>query len=110
MTSSISASVHPTAIVDADAKFGEGVTVGPWAIIGPGCVLGDGSSVAARATLEKNVTLGRNVQVGIGSVLGGDPQDRTEEGHLVYVWARFKCRRGRERIGHFDFACAQPAG
>lgn len=85
MTSSISTSVHPTAIVDADAKIGEGVSIGPWAIVGPGCVLGDGSSVAARATLEKNVTLGQNVHIGIGCVLGGDPQDLKFRGEDTFV-------------------------
>ena len=77
--------IHATAIVDPGAQLGEGVTVGPWAIVGPGCVLGDGSSVSARATLEKNVTLGRNVQIGIGSVLGGDPQDLKFRGEETFV-------------------------
>lgn len=77
--------VHPTAIVHADAKLGEGASVGPWAIVGPGCVLGDGATLAARATLEKNVILGRNVQVGIGSVLGGDPQDLKYRGEDTFV-------------------------
>jgi UDP-N-acetylglucosamine acyltransferase len=31
--------------------------------------------IAARATLERNVTLGENVNVGIGTILGGLPQD-----------------------------------
>lgn len=85
MTTSVSTSVHPTAIVDAGAKIGEGVTIGPWCIVGPGCVLGDGSTLDARATLEKNVTLGRNVHIGIGSVLGGDPQDLKFRGEETFV-------------------------
>lgn len=85
MSQSVSAPVHPSAIVHADAIIGEGVTIGPWAIIGPGCVLGDGVTIGARATLELNVTLGRNVQVGIGSVLGGDPQDLKYRGEDTFV-------------------------
>ena len=81
----MSQSIHATAIVDAGAQLGEGVTIGPWAIVGPGCALGDGSSVSARATLEKNVTLGRNVHIGIGSVLGGDPQDLKFRGEETFV-------------------------
>ncbi len=77
--------VHATAIVHADAKLGEGVEIGPWAIVGPNCTLGDGVVIAARATLEKNVTLGRNVHVGIGSVLGGDPQDLKFRGEETFV-------------------------
>ncbi|MGV3709830.1 MAG: acyl-ACP--UDP-N-acetylglucosamine O-acyltransferase [Gemmatimonas sp.] len=81
----MSQTIHPTAIVDAGAQLGEGVTIGPWAIVGPGCVLGDGATIGARATLEKNVTLGRNVHVGIGSVLGGDPQDLKFRGEETFV-------------------------
>jgi UDP-N-acetylglucosamine acyltransferase len=71
----VSARVHPTAIVDPDARLEDGVEVGPFAIIGPDVSVGEGSRIAARATLERNVRLGRGVRVGIGSVLGGDPQD-----------------------------------
>ncbi len=85
MSATQATSVHPTAIVDADADIGAGVSIGPWAMVGPGCVLGDGTSVAARATLEKNVKLGRNVQIGIGSVLGGDPQDLKYRGEDTFV-------------------------
>lgn len=76
---------HPTAIIHADATIGDGVDIGAWAIVGPGCVIGEGSTLGARATLEKNVVLGRNVRVGIGSVLGGDPQDLKYRGEDTYV-------------------------
>ncbi|MEP6765784.1 MAG: acyl-ACP--UDP-N-acetylglucosamine O-acyltransferase [Gemmatimonadaceae bacterium] len=85
MSATAAVNIHPTAIIHADVKFGDGVSIGPWAIVGPGCVLGDGVTVAARATLEKNVRLGRNVQIGIGSVLGGDPQDLKYRGEDTFV-------------------------
>lgn len=77
--------IHATAIVHADAKLGQEVEIGPWAIVGPNCTLSDGVVIGARATLEKNVTLGRNVHVGIGSVLGGDPQDLKFRGEETFV-------------------------
>lgn len=77
--------IHPTAIVDRGAELGEGVSVGPGAIIGPGCVVGDGSIIGARAVLECNVRLGSRVRVGIGSVLGGDPQDLKWKGEETWV-------------------------
>ncbi|MEO7361626.1 MAG: acyl-ACP--UDP-N-acetylglucosamine O-acyltransferase [Gemmatimonadaceae bacterium] len=85
MSTPVSTSVHPTAIVDPNVKIGEGVTIGPWSIVGPGCVIGDRTTLSARSTLEKNVTLGRNVYVGIGCVLGGDPQDLKFRGEETYV-------------------------
>ncbi len=77
--------VHPTAIVDGDAVLAKGVEVGPFAIIGPGCEVGEGCVLAPRATLERNVRLGRKVRVGIGSVLGGDPQDLKFQGEETTV-------------------------
>jgi UDP-N-acetylglucosamine acyltransferase len=77
--------VHPTAIVASEACLDAHVTVGPYAIIGPGCVLGEGCAIAARATLERNVRLSANVHVGIGSVLGGDPQDLKYQGEETVV-------------------------
>jgi UDP-N-acetylglucosamine acyltransferase len=48
-------------------------------------VVGDGSVIAPRATLERDVTLGQRVKVGIGSVLGGDPQDLKYRGEDTRV-------------------------
>ena len=77
--------VDPTALVHPSAQLGAGVEVGPWAMVGEGCVVGDGARVAARATLERNVRLGARVKVGIGTVLGGDPQDLKYRGEETWV-------------------------
>jgi len=69
------AQVHPTAIVSPDAKVARGVEIGPFAMIGQGCEVGEGCVIAARATLERNVKLAPNVKVGMGTILGGAPQD-----------------------------------
>lgn len=81
----MSTQIHPSAIVSRSASLGSGVAVGPFAMIGDDCVVGDGAVIAARATLERNVTLGANVRVGIGSVLGGDPQDLKFRGERTMV-------------------------
>jgi len=77
--------IHPTAIVDAGATIGANVTIGPYAMIGPDCVVGDGCTIAARAVLERHVRLAENVKVGIGTVLGGDPQDLKFKGEVTTV-------------------------
>ena len=81
----MTAGIHPTAIVSPDAKLGAGVEVGPGAIIGPQCELGDGCIIAPHAVLERNVKLAARVKVGIGSVLGGDPQDLKFKGEETWV-------------------------
>jgi UDP-N-acetylglucosamine acyltransferase len=77
--------IHPTAIVCDETRIGDGVTIGPYAIVGEKCVIGDGCTLAPRAVLEKNVTLGANVKVGIGTILGGEPQDLKFGGEETFV-------------------------
>jgi UDP-N-acetylglucosamine acyltransferase len=67
--------IHSTAIISPEAEVASDVEVGAYAIIGENCVVPSGCLIAPRATLEKNVILGENVQVGIGTILGGPPQD-----------------------------------
>ena len=77
--------IHPTAIVSPRAELGDNVTVGPYVIVGDGCVVSDGCTLEARSVLEKNVRLAANVTVGIGTVLGGDPQDLKFKGEETWV-------------------------
>lgn len=79
------AAVHPTAIISARAQLGSHVEVGPFAIIGDGCELGDGCIISARATLERDVKLAAGVKIGIGSVVGGPPQDLKYAGEPTTV-------------------------
>jgi UDP-N-acetylglucosamine acyltransferase len=67
--------IHPSAIISPDADIADDAEIGAFVIIGENCTVGSGSVIAARATLERNVTLGNNVNVGIGTILGGLPQD-----------------------------------
>jgi UDP-N-acetylglucosamine acyltransferase len=77
--------IHPTAIISRDAEIAEDVEIGAFAIVGEGCTIGAGCVIAPRATLERNVTLGKSVKVGIGTVLGGAPQDLKYAGEETTV-------------------------
>ena len=81
----MTARIHPTALVHDDAELGADVEIGPFAIVGENCHIGDGCVIAARSTLERNVILGKGVKVGIGTVLGGDPQDLKFKDELTTV-------------------------
>jgi UDP-N-acetylglucosamine acyltransferase len=72
--------VHPTAIVHAEAQLGVGVQVGPWALIGPGVVVGDRTEIGPRVLIEKDTVLGESCRVANGAVLGSDPQDLKFQG------------------------------
>lgn len=77
--------IHPTAIVSPNANLGSGVTVGPGVIVGDGCEVGDECILEPHSVLERNVRLAPRVRVGIGSVLGGDPQDLKFQGEETWV-------------------------
>lgn len=85
MTATARVRIDPTATVAADAQLGSDVEIGPGAIIGPCVTIGDGAVIGPRAVLERNVRLGARCRVGIGSVLGGDPQDLKYKGEETWV-------------------------
>lgn len=77
--------IHTSAVIDADARIGDNVTIGAGVIIGPRCTVGDGCVINTRAILEENVRLGQEVKIGVGSVLGGLPQDLKFKGEETWV-------------------------
>lgn len=77
--------IHPTAIISPDAEIAVDAEIGAFAIVGEGCTIGPGCVIAPRATLERNVTLGHSVKVGIGTILGGAPQDLKYAGEETTV-------------------------
>jgi UDP-N-acetylglucosamine acyltransferase len=81
----MSAAIHSSAIVDKGAEIHPTARVGAFAIIGEGCVVSEGCVIAPHAVLERNVLLAKNVKVGVGSVLGGDPQDLKFKGEETTV-------------------------
>ena len=81
----MSPDIHATAIVSRNAEIGSGVKIGPFAIIGDGCVIAEGCTISPHAVLERNVRLAANVKIGVGSVLGGDPQDLKFKGEETTV-------------------------
>lgn len=77
--------IHPTAIIDSGAELADDVEVAAWAFIGPDCTIGAGGVIHMRATLEEHVHLAAHVTVGVGSVLGGTPQDLKFKGEVTTV-------------------------
>lgn len=81
----MTARIHPTATVDPSAELGADVEVGAYAYIGPDCQIGDGCVIQMRAVLEEYVRLAPRVTVGIGTILGGRPQDLKFKGEKTTV-------------------------
>jgi UDP-N-acetylglucosamine acyltransferase len=72
--------IHPQASVSPEAKLGEGVSVGSFAVIGPHVHLGDGCVVHSHAVIQGPSKFGANNVFHSFSTVGGDPQDLTFHG------------------------------
>jgi UDP-3-O-[3-hydroxymyristoyl] glucosamine N-acyltransferase len=84
------AGIHPTAVIDASAELGEGVSVGPLAVIckgarigagtviGPQCFIGTDAVIGTDGFLREAVRIGARVSIGArfmaqpGACVGGD--------------------------------------
>ena len=77
--------IHSTAIVDANARIGAGVVVGPYAIIGADVELGDGSRVGHHATLEGPTKIGPRNEFFPYAAIGFKTQDLKYKGEPTHL-------------------------
>jgi UDP-N-acetylglucosamine acyltransferase len=68
--------IHPTAVVDASARVGEGVVIGAYSVIGAEVEIGDGTSIGAHCTIDGPTRIGRDNRIHGHAAIGGDPQDK----------------------------------
>ncbi len=82
--------IHPTAVIHASARIGEGAHIGPYVVIDedveigkkavllahvviyPGVKIGDNFMAHAHAVIRERCRMGNNVRLGNGVVIGGD--------------------------------------
>ena len=55
--------VHPSAVVDANVKLGEGVSIGPCAVVGEGACIGKGTRIEAGAVIGEGVSIGDDCHI-----------------------------------------------
>ena len=79
----MSATIHPTAIVAAEAELGRDVEIGPFAFVGPNVVLGDGCRLYQHAIVDGHTSLGQHCQVFPQAVIGMPPQDLKYRGETT---------------------------
>jgi UDP-N-acetylglucosamine acyltransferase len=76
----MSAGVHPSAVVDARARLGSDVEVGPYSIIGPDVEIGAGSRIGPHAVITGETRIGPNCRIWQFSSIGDAPQDKKYSG------------------------------
>ena len=72
--------VHPTALVDAKARLGDGCEVGPFCIVGPDVVMGPGNRLMNHVTITGHTTVGADNTFFPNAVIGSVPQDKKYRG------------------------------
>ncbi|QND52779.1 acyl-ACP--UDP-N-acetylglucosamine O-acyltransferase [Phyllobacterium sp. 628] len=73
-------SIHPTAIIEAGAKIGDRVNIGPFCHIGSEAVIGNDVEIASHVVILGATTLGDGAEVFPHAILGGDPQNTKHKG------------------------------
>lgn len=67
--------IHPTAIIDAQAKLAADVEVGPYSIIGPNVEIGVGTKIGPHVVIQGPCKVGQNNRIFQFASVGEMPQD-----------------------------------
>ena len=67
--------IHPLAIIDPDAKLGDGNIIGPFCVIDKNVVIGDNNILMNSVTLHFGTRLGNGNEIFPGASLSTKPQD-----------------------------------
>jgi UDP-N-acetylglucosamine acyltransferase len=68
-------SIHPTAVIDSQARLGAGVRVGPYTVVGPEVEIGEETDVGAHVVIEGPTRIGRRNRIFPFASIGLIPQD-----------------------------------
>ena len=79
----MTARVHPSAVVEAGARLGDDVVVGPFCYIGDDVEVGDGTTFGAHCSVTGPTRIGRRNRFVGHCAVGGEPQDKKFAGERV---------------------------
>lgn len=74
------AQVHPTAVVEAGARLGKDVKIGPFSMVGADVVLGDGVELVSHAVVAGRTEIGPRTRIYPFASIGHPPQDLKYKG------------------------------
>jgi len=67
--------VHPTAIIDSQARLGENISIGPYSIISNNVEIGDGCQIGSHVLILPGARIGRDCKIFHHAVISEIPQD-----------------------------------
>lgn len=68
--------IHPTALVDKNARIGDNVSIGPFSLIGRDVEIGNNTSIENHVTIQGKTKIGQNNSIGPYSSIGLSAQDQ----------------------------------
>ncbi|WP_111980121.1 acyl-ACP--UDP-N-acetylglucosamine O-acyltransferase [Algibacillus agarilyticus] len=68
--------IHETAIIEAGAKIGNNVQIGPWTYIGNNVVIGDNCNISSHVVIKGPTRIGANNRIFQFGSIGEDCQDK----------------------------------
>ncbi len=77
--------IHPSSIVDKNAKLHESVKVGPFCIVGPNVEIGANTILHSHVVIDGHTTIGEGNQFFQGCSIGAPPQDNSYKGEPTRV-------------------------
>ena len=77
--------IHPTAIVDPQAKLAAGVQIGPYSVIGEHVEIGPDTVIGAHVVIDGHTRLGARNKVFPWAVIGTEPKDLKYQGGATRV-------------------------
>lgn len=83
--------IHATAVIHPEAKLGNDVWVGPFALIDEHVEIGDGCVIGSHVSILGHTTIGEGCRIHSGAVIGDEPQDLSYKGEVSYVRIGKRC-------------------
>lgn len=80
MSDKVSATVHPTALIDPAARLGKGVSIGAYSVIGAGVEIGAGTWIGPHVVINGPTRIGRDNRIFQFASIGEMPQDKKYAG------------------------------
>jgi UDP-N-acetylglucosamine acyltransferase len=77
--------IHPTALIDPEARLADDVEVGPFTVIGPDVEIGAGSRIGPHVVIKGPTVLGERTRIFQFASVGEDPQDKKYAGEETFL-------------------------
>ena len=77
--------IHPSAIVDKNARIEDGVVIGPFVVIGKNVTIKSGTQIGPNVVIDGWTTIGQDCKIYPGVVIGLEPQAIDFKGGRSYV-------------------------